>query len=133
MNETSKSGAEAPAQILELSQEELKNLKTKYGDIYAANIPLDGETVTLTFRYPDESKFRFIVNEQSRDFIGKISDSDNPGDRYSAQRRVLQECCLHPGANKLDEIFKRYPGLVLKLWSKLEKAVTPELEEIKNV
>lgn len=119
---------------LVLSEEELKNLKEKHGDIYVANLPVDGRSVTLAFRYPDESKFRFVVNEQTQDFAGKIAGSDeNQGDRYGAQRRVLQECCLHPGTNMLDTIFKRYPGLVLKLWSKLEKAVTPNLEEIKNV
>lgn len=117
---------------LVLSEEEIKKARTKFGDIYATNVRTDEGKVSLLFRYPGEADFRFVVNEQSKDFIGKISDSENQGDRYSAQKRVLQDCCLHPGKPDLDKLFERYPGLVLKLWSKLEKAVTPELEDIKN-
>lgn len=120
-------------QSLVLTEAEIKKLEEKCGELYATNIRIAGEKITLVFRMPTESEYRFVFNEQSQDFIGRMTASDDgKGDRFAAQRRTLMDCCQHPGTQKLDEIFKKYPGLVLKLWSRIEKAVTPDLEDIKN-
>jgi len=130
LEETKPAGASLS---LALTEAEIKKIEEKHGETYATNLRFGDEKISLVFRMPTESEYRFVFNEQSQDFIGRMSPSDETkGDRFAAQRRALMDCCLHPGTQKLDELIKRKPGLVLKLWSKLEKAVTPDLEDIKN-
>jgi hypothetical protein len=75
---------------------QLEELKAQYEDLYL----FERKGVSLVFKPPTREQFKRFIKETEK------------GDAYSATETLVKDCLVYPNRAGLDEVLRRYPGLI---------------------
>ena len=93
------------------TDQQIEGLKDRYGEVYEfTGEGEDGQEYSFLFRKPDRAALSRFAAKGTKDVMKAVNN-------------LVFDCLLYPGAEEVQRLFDRMPGLPIALGAELQKTI----------